>query len=821
LKRKFSKILGVGLTLALLTSLLLMAAPVSANVSQPTVDLSDDDISATSTYTLSFRINDALVATNTITVTFPDDTDVAGAGVANITGVTYTSGIGYDSGNAATVTATPDTDDLTVEIKLNSFSNTPAGIGAMAYVQVVITGIINPTEPGAYTLKVQTSEEDTDVESESYDIEAPTVGGFVYVYNSSDILLATYGGKAGLIAAETAGRFTKEGYTIKVGPGTYELSQDLNISGKNLTLESADGAAFTTIYGRIGAGTRYGIYLATNKGITVDGFTIDDASIGVDIDSEDATVTNCVFTDADIAGVQIEAGGLNATVSDNVIEDCDSGIIFADMGAAQVDLDDVDITGNTITEANTQGAIVFGEGAWNVDITGNTITGNEVSGIYFADDGNDVAWQDITISGNTISLNEGDGIQIAEDDAPPTKLVITQNDILDNDDDGVIVAIWDAASDYIMFNNITGNDNSVINNDTSDDINALFNWWGTTDDDEFDEGGTGDIDVEPWLADTQEAVASGSKVAVDGVTSLDAKTAAGVKVSGVDDNTTTKEAAVISAAKYIANPEGALDDAIGFYDVYVALETGFNTTDVTAKLKFYDSAITTSSEANFWTGDFWAECSDQEARDGIIYVTITEDTLPALDELEETIFGVVAGEAVEEGLTAPAIQAPDIGEKDVVLKPTMAWGPVPDAIGYDFELADNTLFVLPIVRMTGDLGRLITPFYACIGTEELDYSTYYYWRVKAVSADAESEWSNGVFFTMAEPVEAIPPVVVQEAPTLPPITIEQPDIIMPAPQVVLPAETPITPSWIYVIIGVGAVLVIALIVLVVRTRRVA
>ena len=54
--------------------------------------------------------------------------------------------------------------------------------------------------------------------------------------------------------------------------------------------------------------------------------------------------------------------------------------------------------------------------------------------------------------------------------------------------------------------------------------------------------------------------------------------------------------------------------------------------------------------------------------------------------------------------------------------------------------------------------------------------------------------------------------------------VEAPDIIIePNVEVIvpLPAETPITPAWIYAIIGVGAVLVIALIVLIVRTRRVA
>ena len=118
-----------------------------------------------------------------------------------------------------------------------------------------------------------------------------------------------------------------------------------------------------------------------------------------------------------------------------------------------------------------------------------------------------------------------------------------------------------------------------------------------------------------------------------------------------------------------------------------------------------------------------------------------------------------------------------------------------------------------MVNMTGVESRLIVTAYAYVG--ELDYSTPYYWRVKAVGSDEESDWSSGIFTTMAEPEEAQPPVVVEESEP-PVITVEQPDIVVP-----LPAETTITPAWIYVIIGVGAVLVIAVVVLIVRTRRVA
>jgi len=805
MKRKFSKILGVGLTLSLIISLLLTAAPVLAtSVDQIDADTAPDEISVAGTYTISYRADKVQTAGDTITILFPDDTDVTNAAVA-ATGIEFTSGFGTSSGNTTATAEVNDKDDRTVIITMTTMTG---DIGVMADVQITITAVINPTEPGDYTLQVKTSDSTTYATSTSYEIEVPTVGGFVYVYNPSDILMATYGGSGALVDA--AAYTDDEGFTLKVGPGTYVLTADVTLSGKNLTMESAEGAADTTI-----DGDGFGIKITTAKGITLDGFTIDDADEGVVISYEDATVTNCVITDATVAGIQIEIGGLDATVSNNVIEDCAIGINFTAIAAT--DMDDVDITGNTITETSGAGAIVFGGGSEDVDVTGNTITGNDNSGIYFADATPNVLCSDISISGNTISGNEEDGIEIAADNVAPTKLAIIGNDILDNGDDGIVAAIWDGASDYVMFNNITGNDgDSIVNLDTdvADTINARLNWWGTTDDDDFDE--TGLVDVEPWLEGTQESVAAGSKVAVNGATALDAKDAADVKVSGVADTTNTLEAAIISACRYTANPEAALEDGIAFYDVFILLETGFDTTDINAKIKLYDDAINSGSTANFWTGDFWAECSEQDARDGIIYVTVSDDTLPALDELEETIFGVASGEVEEEGLAAPVLLAPEVGDDEVSLTPTFAWGAVADADAYYFAFADNANFVLPLVKLEGDFSRLVVTAFAYV--TELPYSTAYYWKVKAVSGlEAEgdleeSDWASGVFITKAEAEEPAPPVVVEEAP---------PVVIEPIVEVITPATTMITPSWIYVIIGVGAVLVIALLVLIVRTRRVA
>jgi len=65
-------------------------------------------------------------------------------------------------------------------------------------------------------LEVQTDEEDDWVESEEYEIDAPTVGGFVYVYNDSGVLLATYGGEDALLDAEDDGQFARDDAEIVV-----------------------------------------------------------------------------------------------------------------------------------------------------------------------------------------------------------------------------------------------------------------------------------------------------------------------------------------------------------------------------------------------------------------------------------------------------------------------------------------------------------------------------------------------------------------------------------------------------------------------------
>ena len=142
-------------------------------------------------------------------------------------------------------------------------------------------------------------------------------------------------------------------------------------------------------------------------------------------------------------------------------------------------------------------------------------------------------------------------------------------------------------------------------------------------------------------------------------------------------------------------------------------------------------------------------------------------------------------------LTAvPYLCSPVCGSSNIILTPNFSWDEVPGAASYDIQVATDEGFTSLVIDDSATVN-------AYVYGSALDYSTTYYWRVRAVGASSTSAWSTCIFTTAAE--EAVP---VEETVELVQVTEE------------------ITPVWIWVIIGVGAALVIAVIVLIVTTRRV-
>jgi len=646
LKRRFSKILGVGIVVALLASLIVAAVPVFASVSQPTLPTVDPDVISEDdvNYVIGFRITEELAVDGTITIKFPDDTGVpdvaliaADFKIAASPG--WIGGVWKDA-TVGSVTAAGDADERTVVFTL--VGTDKIGEGSTVRIEFLAAGtntITNPSEPDDYTLEVKTSEETTYVESESYTIVSPTVGGWVYIYNPGDILVKTYGGEEALVNVEDSASdyFHKEDYTIMVGAGTYTLTKDLTIDGPGLTFKSSDGAADTII----DAGG-FGIQIGADD-IIIDGFTIDDANSAIQIGDDDAVIQNLVITDATVSGIAIAITGLGATISDNTIEDCAIGIAFA--AGASTDFD-ATISDNVILETSTTGAIVFGGGNDDITISGNDLSGNDVSGIVFADSVGVVVCDDVLIKGNTISNNDADGIAI-ETAVAPTNLEISENDIADNGAVGIDVNAWTLESDVIFLNNIVDNeDDGIDSTDAAADVNAIFNWWGSSDADDvaddINDDAASEINYEPFLVGTFGSVFSVADVATND-DSIDAADDVGVRISGVEDATAPADVAdLIIVGQYDENPQELIDNALNFFDVYVGLNVDFDIDeDVNFKVKFYDTSFTESSVACWWTGDFWDECSDQEARAGLVWVTVTEDTSPTIEELEGTEFVVV------------------------------------------------------------------------------------------------------------------------------------------------------------------------------------
>jgi hypothetical protein len=148
------------------------------------------------------------------------------------------------------------------------------------------------------------------------------------------------------------------------------------------------------------------------------------------------------------------------------------------------------------------------------------------------------------------------------------------------------------------------------------------------------------------------------------------------------------------------------------------------------------------------------------------------------------------------GQQVATINSPARGATDVSTTPTYTWSETKGAVLYELEVSTDPNFDTTVLSVTSDKA-----FYQTSEDEALEYNTTYYWRVRVPGGD----WIYGVFTTMAEPTTPAPPITF--APT---VTTTQ---TIPGP------EVPIIPTYIlWIIIAIGGVLLIALIVLIVRTR---
>ncbi len=151
-------------------------------------------------------------------------------------------------------------------------------------------------------------------------------------------------------------------------------------------------------------------------------------------------------------------------------------------------------------------------------------------------------------------------------------------------------------------------------------------------------------------------------------------------------------------------------------------------------------------------------------------------------------FTVKAGFIVNTPYYGVQLLAPNNGCIGCKVKPaSFSWSPWKEATKYQFELAKDAEFKTLVVTAT-----TATTGYEYSGT--LDYSTNYFWRVKALEVNGQtipSDWS-ATFSLQTGPA--------------------------PAPPATPPAE-PATPVWVWVVIALGAALGALTLILIMRTKK--
>jgi hypothetical protein len=840
MKKKFTKLLGVGLTIALLVSLMVTAIPASA-LSQPSVSFgspapvgSDNQISkANANYIILVTLGKQLSSGDTITITFPSDTTIAASG--SIAGTVSASPGWYDGSyqTGGAVINLPSgnwTSDSTLR-SITKTLTTGDKIGESATVRLSITaGITNPTTAGSYVLTVKTGKETTAVDSAAYSIVVPTVGalpGIVSVYNPGNVLMTQKtGGTAIQDALDAAG----SGYTIEIGPGTYSEAA-ITTKATKVTIKAVGATADTIIKGNVNLGhaevTLDGVTLqgmatinGTGNKVTIKNCVIKKAGppyspvVGLvvydnAVASGTGTVSNCTFdttasTDADTL-IDINQGGL--TVSGCSVT-MDGGDTAVDVAAKATIKDNPSITGAGATGVKISG------GTGTVTVSGNTFDSLNTA--------LEIGAGKAVVNKNTIQSSAKDAIKVTAN----ANTIIKGNDIKDTASAipsvyALNVAAAASGNVSMLFNNITGNAKNVkagATGDTTTVVDATHNWWG-------DAAGPAADTVSGTKVDTSKPLGAPATSSADiamNTSSLAAKATANVDVSIETKLGAASAASKIAVGNYsenpgMATPPGTTPLSGGCYDVYIA---GAANTDDVATIKLYNANVNNDTKVYVMsplTGK-WEACSNQGVNtvSGYAYVKTGLTAVPAISDLSGTVLALVEEETIPD---APASLQPSAGTAGVSIMPMFTWAKVPGAIRYEIALSEDPTFAILEWSYNVD-----NPFYKA--EEELRYSTTYYWRVRGVLAEPyqvgrawvtpATDWATSIFTTAAEPVEE-EPIVVQPPP---PADINV-DVAPPTVTVEPATGQAIPTSILWVIVAIGAVLIIALIVLIVRTRRVA
>jgi hypothetical protein len=400
MKKKFTKLLGIGLTVALLTSLFTVAGPAMA-LTQPQVSIpfGANVIGNQTAYTISFTTGKAVAAPNQIVIVFPAGVNITPGspptplGVADVT-LEALTGLG---GNAFGPGVNPKAVDVTglypnpqtMVITLDDTSVPVQNLGAGALIGITINGVVNPTSPGDYTLTVATRKAATlapieaAVTSAEFSIITPILvplPGIVTGYNSAGHMMWQSNSiNACIDKAGVGGR-------IEVGPGTYDEYVQCDVARQTIVgtgdpgtviITDADMDGLDELNGLPGGGT---VEISApgsaifKTGVTLENLTISPnmfvpGAIMVTITgaASYATLKDCTIGSGTTAAVDIETPTTAGTR--HAITDCTITAQHATATRIGVRTDgQVAISGTTIGV----GAVKTSQAIQITDSTGNT-----------------------------------------------------------------------------------------------------------------------------------------------------------------------------------------------------------------------------------------------------------------------------------------------------------------------------------------------------------------------------------------------------------------------------------------------------------------
>jgi hypothetical protein len=304
----------------------------------------------------------------------------------------------------------------------------------------------------------------------------------------------------------------------------------------------------------------------------------------------------------------------------------------------------------------------------------------------------------------------------------------------------------------------------------------------------------------------------------------------GQKLLGITD-TLTAGPALSSPAWKAASPTAKYGTAEEVIPVLTTTTTGSLTWNAVTGATNYQQVVTPAGATVAYTAGK-TTASLTTLAPGTTYTWKVRANAPVLSRYSDNWkFTTALGTpAVVEAFT------PTKGATNVSVTPVLSWPSVAGATGYNFILSEDPDFEIIEYSVTEDYN-----FHRI--TDALKYSSTYYWKVRAIgepasasSAAVAGAWVTGHFTTEAEPVaptficpqcglsfdaetalkehfdEAHPPAE-------PSVVTEPGEVKIVEVPISAPPEAIPTPL-LWAIIGIGAVLIIALIVLIVRTRRV-